>query len=165
MPKRNPTHIVTPPDTVKAANRRAAAQRHDARRGSASERGYGHQWQKHAKAFLADYPWCIACVDPTSKAVLVDHIVPALQSCDEAGTKDPLFFARWNHQPLCRMHHDRKTRHDETCSGAREYALSLTGDECVSRDLLLRHIRLWPRWVDLSWRTECHQIRGWSLVD
>ncbi len=165
MPKRNRTHIVTPPDATKRLNRRAAEQRHDDRRGTAASRGYSSQWQRHAKAFLADYPWCIACVEPASEAVLVDHIVPAMQSGDDTGTKDPLFFARWNHQPLCRRHHDRKSRHDEVCATAREYALQVTGGEVEQRDQLLRHLRLWPQWVDLSWRTERHVIRGWSLVD
>jgi len=165
MPKRNRTHAISPPDSVKRANRRASEQRYDERRGTAASRGYSSQWQRHAKQFLASYPWCIACTESPSQAVLVDHIVPALQGGEDSGTQDPLFFAPWNHQPLCRRHHDRKTRHDEVCATGREYALQLTGGECGCRDLLLRHLRLWPSWVDLSYRQDKFVLRGWSLVD
>ena len=165
MPTRKPTHVVVPPDSVKHANRRAAEQRYDDKRGTAASRGYSSQWQRYAKGFLRQYPWCIACIGcDTSTAVLVDHIVPALQGVEDSGTKDPLFFAPWNHQPLCQMHHARKSRVDAECSEAREYALKLTAGECDSRDLLLRHIRLWGSWVDLSYVTDHHVLRGWSLV-
>ena len=165
LPKRNRMHSVTPPDSVKSEARRASDRKQTLRRGTAAERGYSYAWQRHAAGFLSQYPYCIACVDRQSQAVLVDHIVPARQGTEDSGTRDPLFFAAWNHQPLCRFHHDVKTRHDGVCSEARDFALGVPGSDTEQRDLLLRHIRLWSRWVDLSWQTEHHTLRGWSLTD
>jgi 5-methylcytosine-specific restriction enzyme A len=37
-------------------------------------RGYGSAWQKKAKAFIANHPWCCRC--HAIKDLTVDHIVP-----------------------------------------------------------------------------------------
>lgn len=71
---------------------------------SASGRGYGSRWQKDRKAFLQVHPLCVECMKEGKyvKATVVDHIIP--HRGDEK-----LFWDRSNWQPLCKVHHDRKT--------------------------------------------------------
>lgn len=79
--------------------RKADERGYDARRGSASARGYGRAWAARRAAYLADHPWCAAegCGEP---AVEVDHIVPRRRG----GSDDDS-----NLQGLCRRHHSEKT--------------------------------------------------------
>lgn len=72
---------------------------YDKERGSAASRGYNYKWQQYSKDFLKRNPKCIRCDEP---ATVVDHIIP------HKGNKE-LFWARYNHQPLCKQCHDRKT--------------------------------------------------------
>lgn len=46
--------------------------RQDARRGTASERGYDARWQKIRDRFLGDHPFCEICGEP---ATVAHHIV------------------------------------------------------------------------------------------
>ena len=71
----------------------------DKERGSAAQRGYTYKWQQYSKQFLKQYPLCAVCGAP---ATVTDHIVP------HKGDRD-LFWDRFNHQPLCKRCHDRKT--------------------------------------------------------
>ncbi len=70
--------------------------RHDAKRPTARERGYTHEWEREKRAFLEDYPACRRCGRP---ATLVDHIKP------HKGDKR-LFWDRANWQPLCAPCHN-----------------------------------------------------------
>lgn len=62
---------------------------------------YDWNWRKYRLTFLRDNPLCAECarqglVEP---ATVVHHIKPH--------HGDPkLFWARWNHAPSCKMHHD-----------------------------------------------------------
>lgn len=71
---------------------------------SATSRGYGKQWQKASKQYLAAHPLCANCLKygKYTKATVVDHIQPH--------RGDPaLFWDKSNWQPLCKPCHDRKT--------------------------------------------------------
>lgn len=81
-------------------------QEEDARRGSASERGYDHRWRKLRDAHLKKQPLCQRCiVDGVIKpADLVDHIV----ALNDGGPRlDPR-----NLSSLCEAHHAQKTREE-----------------------------------------------------
>lgn len=74
-------------------------------RGSAYQRGYDNtRWAKARKAFLAEHPLCIDCMERgrVEPATVVDHEIPH--------KGDPLLF--WdvsNWSPRCKPDHDRKT--------------------------------------------------------
>lgn len=147
----------------------------DEKRGTAHSRGYGTRWQKYRADFLARHPWCVACLDLPAEALVVDHIVPVLQDGSSvSGDCDPLFYAGFNHEPLCRRHHDVKTRFDDRVAKHRTFALSLIGwleandaKEEEARDILLRRSRLWKEWVDLSYAVDGRNRRlpGRALGD
>ena len=71
---------------------------------SAGSRGYGRQWQKASKQYLAAHPLCVRCMEQGRyrKATVVDHIIP------HRGDED-LFWDRDNWQALCKPCHDHKT--------------------------------------------------------
>jgi 5-methylcytosine-specific restriction protein A len=160
MPRRNPPHFI-PVDRDKPEQRKQRYQKRTTERiGTASERGYDHTWAEYAKAFLAQHPWCIACMDGPTDAKLVDHIVPVIQGVEGAsGQYDVLFFESVNHQPLCTWHHAQKTRHDKAMQAHRAYAMTLLADP-NGRDLLLSRCRLWGRWVGLNYETITLGMRG-----
>lgn len=85
-------------------HKRAEAKAHDARRGTAHERGYSAAWQRARVGFLSKHPLCTRCqdVDRLTPATVVDHIVP------HKGDK-LLFWDSSNWQPLCKPCHDHKT--------------------------------------------------------
>jgi len=57
-----------------------SAPSYDESRGSATERGYGHDWKKARKAYLAEHPICeVRSSDCTLAANLVDHRIPLTQ--------------------------------------------------------------------------------------
>lgn len=76
----------------------------DARRGTASERGYNWRWHKARTAYLKSHPVCVHCLQEglTKVATVVDHIIP--HKGDQA-----LFWDVNNWMALCAMHHGRKT--------------------------------------------------------
>lgn len=81
-------------------------------RRSAAARGYGRAWRRAARAFLADNPFCVQC-DGEGRATLaevVDHIRPHK---GDVG----LFWDVANWQPLCKVHHDRKTAREDGAFG------------------------------------------------
>jgi len=82
--------------------------RYDARRPSARERGYNHEWRKARLEYLAMHPHCRECTKHgiTRLATVVDHIIP------HKGDK-PLFWHRANWQPLCKPCHDRHKQRQE----------------------------------------------------
>ena len=92
MPRRPPTH-------------QPCRQASDKLRGNSAERGYTWRWRKASKAFLAANPSCVECLQQhiATPATVVDHIVPHRGD-------DELFWQESNWQPLCKPHHDAKTR-------------------------------------------------------
>ncbi len=87
---------------------RARNARHDARRPSARERGYDHEWRKARLEYLATHPHCRECSKSaiTRLATVVDHIIP------HSGDKR-LFWHRANWQPLCKPCHDSVKQRQE----------------------------------------------------
>jgi 5-methylcytosine-specific restriction protein A len=78
--------------------------RTEARRGTATQRGYDSKWRTARNAYLASHPLCAACglTGVVEAATVVDHIVP--HKGDQTA-----FWDRANWQPLCKRHHDQKT--------------------------------------------------------
>ncbi len=77
----------------------------DSYRPNATARGYDREWQEYRKRYLRDHRWCVCDECKKGKALpanVVDHIEP------HKGNKR-LFWARWNHQAMNKMCHDRKT--------------------------------------------------------
>ncbi len=76
----------------------------DLRRGSAASRGYDRDWQRYRERYLKEHPLCVICEKEgkVTPSTVIDHIK------DHKGNKE-LFWNPGNHQPLCKMHHDRKT--------------------------------------------------------
>ncbi|MED1419029.1 HNH endonuclease signature motif containing protein [Bacillus smithii] len=77
---------------------------YDKYRGSAAKRGYDSKWRKARKVYLLKHPFCVECMKEGvyTPATVVDHIIP------HKGDKK-LFWDQTNWQPLCEMHHNRKT--------------------------------------------------------
>jgi 5-methylcytosine-specific restriction protein A len=73
-------------------------------RQNAYQRGYSKAWRKARAGYLAKHPVCVECEREgrVVGATVVDHII------DHKGDKD-LFWDSDNWQPLCKLHHDRKT--------------------------------------------------------
>lgn len=84
----------------------AAAQRkaQDARRPSARERGYDVEWERNAKAFLAENPWCVDCGAPATDA---DHDPIDRVELIRLGVPDP--DAWWRLKPRCHPCHSART--------------------------------------------------------
>lgn len=74
---------------------------HDARRGSARERGYSARWDAASGAYRRAHPLCLGCsaVGRVEPATVTDHVVPH-------GGDHGLMWDRDNWQPACRWHHD-----------------------------------------------------------
>ena len=77
---------------------------HDRQRGSATQQGYGAQWQKARALFLKQHPLCAFCQAEGKivPATVVDHIIP------HRGDQR-LFWDQANWEPLCKECHDKKT--------------------------------------------------------
>lgn len=88
---------------------RAEAFAYDKKRLSSYQRGYDRRWQKYRRWFLAGHPLCARC---GAIATVVDHIKP------HKGDKQ-LFWDENNHQPLCKICHDRKTALEDGAFGNR----------------------------------------------
>ena len=75
---------------------------------TAAQRGYGHRWQRERAKFLREHPLCAACQREgrTVRAEVVDHVIP------HRGDQT-LFWDRTNWGPLCRPHHDEKTKREQ----------------------------------------------------
>lgn len=76
---------------------------------SAASRGYGKTWQKASKRYLEAHPLCAECQRQGvfTRATVVDHIVPHRSD-------RKLFWDESNWQPLCKRHHDVKTRNEDS---------------------------------------------------
>ena len=77
-------------------------------KGSSSERGYGHKWQKARLRFLGEHPLCVMCEKQgrITVATVVDHKIP------HKGDQE-LFWDESNWQSLCKPHHDRDKAEEE----------------------------------------------------
>jgi 5-methylcytosine-specific restriction endonuclease McrA len=100
------------PTTLRPTNQptRAETKREaEARRESATERGYDGRWRKARLVYLAEHPLCVMCEtdDRIEAATVVDHIQP--HRGDQA-----LFWDVANWQSLCRFCHDRRKQSDES---------------------------------------------------
>ncbi|MCX7208176.1 MAG: HNH endonuclease [Proteobacteria bacterium] len=86
-------------------HRKQLQREHDARRGSASERGYTSRWTKARATYLRSRPLCLICktAGRLVPATVVDHIVP------HRGDQTLFWDSENNWQPLCKSCHDRKT--------------------------------------------------------
>lgn len=89
-------------------------QQYEAKRESASARGYSSQWRKARIGYLAKHPLCCEC---TKRGLVVagnvvDHIKPHL------GDKG-LFWDSDNWQTLCATCHNRKTAKENAGFGNR----------------------------------------------
>jgi 5-methylcytosine-specific restriction protein A len=71
----------------------------DKGRPSAAARGYDAKWRAYREDYLRVNTTCKSC---GAKATVIDHVIP------HKGNKG-LFWTRFNHQPLCKPCHDRKT--------------------------------------------------------
>jgi 5-methylcytosine-specific restriction endonuclease McrA len=82
--------------------------RHDAKRPSARERGYNHEWRKTRAEYLTKHPHCRMCAKSglIRLATVVDHITP------HRGDKR-LFWSRSNWQPLCAPCHNSTKQRQE----------------------------------------------------
>lgn len=89
-------------------DRRQQNREHDARRGSARQRGYTHRWVKARATYLKRHPLCVMCEREgrVTAARVVDHIIP--HRGDQA-----LFWDTDNWQSLCRPHHDSAKQREE----------------------------------------------------
>ena len=154
MPRRNKPYSRSHAAPASAINKRVQE-----KRGTAAERGYTSQWTEYSLSFRQQHPYCIACVSLPTESCLVDHIIPVVQGDPTGvgcGQEDPLFWAAWNHQPLCRACHAKKTHHDSAIDAqhrgwvlANLNALN-SGTTGVGRDQILARIRLWSSWLVLD---------------
>jgi 5-methylcytosine-specific restriction protein A len=109
MPKRPPTHkplrINAPKhEPVAGASWRAGK--------SAAKQGYDARWRKSRAAFLKRHPLCVHCEcdHRLTPATVVDHITPHRGDM-------LVFWDQGNWQPLCKMHHSRKTAKEDGAFG------------------------------------------------
>ncbi len=94
---------------------RVRKQRSDARRPSATARGYDSRWDKARATYLLSHPYCVMQVAPGRRcgkpANIVDHIVP--HRGDQL-----LFWDKNNWQSLCiKCHCSHKQSHEKRTSG------------------------------------------------
>lgn len=75
---------------------------------SRSLRGYTQEWYEASKAFLAENPLCVECLDDDHRtpSQVTDHRIP--HKGDMA-----LFWDRSNWQALCIRHHNIKTSKED----------------------------------------------------
>lgn len=76
----------------------------DRMRGTRTQRGYTNEWLRASAAFLALHPLCVMCmaIGQRVPAEVTDHVIPHKGNMQ-------LFWDQANWQPLCKLHHDRKT--------------------------------------------------------
>lgn len=94
--------------------RRAIEKRKAKQRESAADRGYDRRWRKARAIYLAAHPLCVVCeaAGQVTPATVVDHVVR-----HEGNYR--LFWDQRNWQPLCKVHHDEKTRRETGFGGNR----------------------------------------------
>lgn len=92
------------------AHRRAKEREQEARRGTATQRGYNYRWNKYSKWFLSQpgNELCKLRLDARCSGMgeCVDHIKPPTSPVD------PLFWDPANHQPSCIVCNSKKGRRE-----------------------------------------------------
>lgn len=85
-------------------HRKQEMREYNKRRGSSTVQGYGIQWQRARRTYLAEHPLCVQCrAEGLYRAAsVVDHIRPHRGD-------HTLFWSEDNWQALCKAHHDSKT--------------------------------------------------------
>jgi 5-methylcytosine-specific restriction protein A len=86
-----------PVHTKLRLTRQEVNRRHDATRGTFTQRGYGYRWTVRRAAYLKMHPFCVVC---GQRGTVVDHITPK-----RLGGSD----MNHNLQALCATCHNRKT--------------------------------------------------------
>jgi 5-methylcytosine-specific restriction protein A len=76
----------------------------DAKRGSASQRGYDSTWERLRKSYLARNPLCVLCLEAGHivQATVADHIIRVRDAPERRLDESNL-------RPLCKRHHDAHT--------------------------------------------------------
>ena len=94
--------------------RRAIEKRPVKTRETSCARGYDRRWQNARAAFLASRPLCVVCeaAGIVTPATVVDHI-------ERHQGDQRLFWDIDNWQPLCKVHHDEKTRKETGFGGTK----------------------------------------------
>jgi 5-methylcytosine-specific restriction protein A len=96
--------LVSPSEGGRCAEHRRVVERvHDDRRGSSSERGYNHRWQKARATYLRSHPLCVMCQAQgrLTPATVVDHIIP------HRGDQTLFWATDTNWQSLCATCHSK----------------------------------------------------------
>lgn len=110
MARRPP--VLGGPSTVVSNQRQQTKRLQDARRGSASSRGYDGDWRRLRAAFLFANPLCVFCTEAgrLTLAEVVDHIISFRDR--------PELRLEWtNLRSLCKECHDRRTARDQAFGG------------------------------------------------
>lgn len=77
----------------------------DRARGTAAERGYGHQWTTGTRTeYIEHHPYCVLCRAP---ATVPDHWPVSRKDLIASGVPDPDAWHRL--RPLCKPCHDKET--------------------------------------------------------
>ncbi len=84
--------------------RREQRREGDQRRGTAAQRGYGHDWQLTRAAYLREHRLCTLCNRP---ATVADHHPETRRSLVDRGVPDPDAWHRL--RALCKPCHDKHT--------------------------------------------------------
>jgi len=94
------------------AHLRAKRATQDARRGSATSRGYDERWRRARASFLASHPLCVECEAEgrVTAATVVDHVVSIRVAPHRR--LDPT-----NLRAMCKPHHDARTMRDQVPRG------------------------------------------------
>lgn len=73
-----------------------------------TQRMYWGRWRKASRLFLLEHPFCAHCEaeQVAAPAVVTDHVIPHKGDLG-------LFWNPDNWQPLCKLHHDRKTASED----------------------------------------------------
>jgi len=89
-----------------------AQQAADARRGTATQRGYEARWRKARVIYLREHPLCVHCQQEglIVAATQVDHIIPHRGDYE-------LMWDESNWQSLCTHHHSLKTASEDGAFG------------------------------------------------
>jgi 5-methylcytosine-specific restriction protein A len=82
-------------------------------RPNAAARGYGAKWDAYSARYRKANPYCRPCqaLGRATPTAAVDHIAPV------TGPRDPGFWDRANHQPICRSCHAIKTHAEGRTQG------------------------------------------------
>lgn len=96
---------------------------------TSSQRGYDSRWQRAREKYLQENPLCGYCgrAGIITPATIIDHIEP------HRGDRDK-FWNEANWQPLCKRHHDDKTKREGRMKGfVRTKIKIISGPPCSGK--------------------------------